>query len=178
MVGKWGSALVAAAAYYPYERHDTMKLLIEAGADVNAQLQTGEYGTALIAAAIASIGHVWQLLENGADPNTMALVGQWGSALVAAAQQRQVESVELLIVAGADVNARMQQGEFRSALHAAVRMEVAYEYETEAELKGTILRRLIDAGADLDAETEDVRHEIEACLGGAVRTVGEATSED
>jgi ankyrin repeat protein len=77
---------------------DIVKLLLDAGADVN--LQGGNYGTALQAASAG--GHsrsVRLLLDAGADVNLMG--GKYGSALQAAQQNGHDGIVDLLLSAGA-----------------------------------------------------------------------------
>ena len=66
-----------------YDLRGVVKMLLDAGADVNAQ--GGEYGNALQTAS--SRGHeavVKLLLENGADVNAQG--GEYGNALQAASQ--------------------------------------------------------------------------------------------
>ena len=80
-----------------------MELLLERGADVNAQ--GGKFGNALQEASYRGhIGIVKLLLERGADVNTQG--GLHGSALQIASSRGYKEIVELLLERGADVNAR------------------------------------------------------------------------
>jgi hypothetical protein len=95
--------------------HETVaKMLIEAGADVNAQ---GEYyGNALQAASEG--GHekvVRMLIEVGADVNAQG--EYYGNALQAASARGLEKVMQILMEAGADVNA--QGGRYGNALHAA-----------------------------------------------------------
>ena len=93
------------------------KLLLENGAEVNAQLG-GRHGSVLAAAASAgSEATVRLLLENGADVNAQ-LGGDYGSALAAAAREGEKATVRLLLENGADVNAQLG-GDYGSALAAA-----------------------------------------------------------
>ncbi|PSN59120.1 hypothetical protein BS50DRAFT_614690 [Corynespora cassiicola Philippines] len=102
--------------------HDVVaRLLIEGGADVNAQ--GGIYGNALYAASWR--GHkdtVELLVKAGADVNAQgadvkAQGGFYGNALYAASERGHKDIVELLVEAGADVNA--QGGKYSNALYAA-----------------------------------------------------------
>ncbi|KAJ7453546.1 hypothetical protein B0H11DRAFT_2245368 [Mycena galericulata] len=114
----------------------TVKLLIEHGADVNAQNQW--YGSALQSAS--SMGHgaiVKLLIENGADVN--AQHDWYGSALRGAALMGHESIVKLLIECGADVNGEC--GRQGSALQAAI--EQGHE---------GIVELLIAHGADTSRE--------------------------
>lgn len=104
-----------------WQRHkDVIRVLVEYGADVNAQNK--RWGTALHqaldsidATGFADIMTVSVLLQHGADVNAQG--GLYGTALQAAAIYRQEEIVELLLKYGADVNA--QGGIYGTALQAA-----------------------------------------------------------
>jgi Ankyrin repeats (3 copies) len=92
----------------------SVRLLLEAGADVNAQ--GGYYGNALQAASYGGHDQVVQrLLEAGADVNAQG--GYYGNALQAASLGGHDQVVQRLLEAGADVNA--QGGEYGHALQAA-----------------------------------------------------------
>ena len=94
-------------------RLEMVVLLVENGADVNLELKTGRYGTALIAAVTDSmfsperddaLDILEYLLKQGARVNAQPTVGGYGSALVAAAHRSDAAVVKLLIDQGADVN--------------------------------------------------------------------------
>ena len=109
-----------------------MQILLEVGADVNAQ--GGEYGNALQAAAYNGSSETVQiLLRAGADVNAQG--GEYGNALQAAAWRGGPETVQILLGAGADVNAR--GGEYGSPLLAAIHEGYADEVQI-----------LLRAGAD------------------------------
>jgi hypothetical protein len=92
-----GNALHAAAVA---GRESVVQLLIENGADVNAQ--GGQYGNALHAAVLGGHkGIVQLLLEKGADVNA---IGPWGNPLQAASFHGHEELVRLLLEKGADPN--------------------------------------------------------------------------
>ncbi|OGE53750.1 hypothetical protein PENARI_c007G07930 [Penicillium arizonense] len=109
--GRYGNALQAACS----KGHDnTVQILLECGADVNAQ--GGLYRNALQAAC--SEGHdntVQLLLECGANVNAQG--GLYGSALQAACSEGHYNTVQLLLEHGADVNS--QGGLYATALQAA-----------------------------------------------------------
>ncbi|KAJ7238153.1 hypothetical protein C8J57DRAFT_1566206 [Mycena rebaudengoi] len=128
-----GDCLVA-SSYYGYL--DMVCLLIENGADVNAQ--SGEYGNALQAAT--ANGHesvVCLLIEKGADVNAQDVT--YGNALQAASACGNKSLASLLIEKGADIN--VQCGYYGNPLQAAS----AGGYESLASL-------LIEKGADINAQ--------------------------
>jgi hypothetical protein len=119
------------AAEYGHEI--VAKLLLEAGANVNAQ---GDYGNALYTASFE--GHetvVKLLLEAGADVNAK---WDYGTALQAASSRGYEAVVKLLLEAGADVNT--QGGHYRNALQAA--LSRGHE---------SVVKLLLKAGADINA---------------------------
>ncbi|KAI9703722.1 MAG: hypothetical protein M1836_007492 [Candelina mexicana] len=132
------SADIASAVYYTAMAGlvEVTRLLIEAGADVDAQ--GGLYGTALQAASGEGDNEiVQQLLDAGADVNAQG--GLYGTALQAASREGDNEIVQQLLDAGADVNA--QGGEYHTALQAASR-----------EGHNEIVQQLLEAGADVNAQ--------------------------
>ena len=131
--GKYGHALQVASS----NGHEAIaKILIENGADVNAQ--GGHYGNALQAASSEGYEAIAKLLiENGADVNAQG--GLYGNALQAASYRGQEAIAKLLIENGADVNA--QGGEYGSTLQAAL----FWGHEATAKL-------LIENGADVNAQ--------------------------
>jgi ankyrin repeat protein/aminoglycoside phosphotransferase (APT) family kinase protein len=151
---RWDSstALQAASA----GGHETVvKMLLDAGADVNAQ--GGEYGNALQAASRESHETVVKmLLDAGADVNAQG--GYYGSALQAASAGGHETVVKMLLDAGADVNA--QGGYYGSALQAASR-----------EGHETMVKMLLDAGADVNAQGGYYGTALQAASEGGHETV-------
>jgi ankyrin repeat protein len=129
-VGKYGNPLAAAAKYGEYE---TVKMLLEHGADVNQR--GGKYGTPLQAACCgfrdAAYRHseliIQMLLERKADVN--ATGGKYGSALQAAAWHNHAW-VEVLLKHGADPGA--VGGKYGSPLKAALEKK---SYRAERALR-------------------------------------------
>ncbi|THU76869.1 hypothetical protein K435DRAFT_125412 [Dendrothele bispora CBS 962.96] len=113
------------------------KLLVDAGADVNAQ--GGFYANALQAAVYGENEEIVKLLvDAGADVNVQG--GKYGNALQAAAAGTGSEAiVKILLEAGADVNA--QGGQYGNALQAAA-----------SAGNETIMQLLLEAGADIKPE--------------------------
>ncbi|KAJ6527979.1 ankyrin repeat-containing domain protein [Mycena vulgaris] len=149
--GRFGTALQAAAFCRPNSKAlDIVRLLLESGADVNAE--GGKYGTALTAASLRGSTDVVQLLlDNGADVNAPG--GELGSALQAACSEGATDVVRLLLSYGADVNgpdlrgenSNAQGGPFGTALQAA-----AFCRHQSKALE--LVRLLLDSGADVNAQ--------------------------
>ncbi|KAI0103318.1 ankyrin repeat-containing domain protein [Nemania sp. FL0031] len=117
--GKYGSALAAAAAF---GNRETAQLLIQARADINLQLRTGKFGSALAAAvAMAQVTVLEYFVQlPTVDVNQQILHGGYGgSALAVAAYWGREDYADILIKAGADVNLKIENGPFRTALQAS-----------------------------------------------------------
>lgn len=128
----YGTALITAARSFKIE---SVEILIKAGAKVNATVECGLYGSALVSAASASrhydyIEKIQLLLSHGADPNQPIKGGTFGSALevviVSAFEDtnedsmtESIQSLELLLEAGADPAIVTDRGDHGSALTAA-----------------------------------------------------------
>jgi ankyrin repeat protein len=99
-----------------YKKHKAIvKLLLEHGADINAQ--GGWYGNALQEAGMAGDREVVQLLiRTGAQVNAEG--GYYGTALQAATFLGHLNILQLFLDSGADVNVRL--GVYGNALQAAV----------------------------------------------------------
>ncbi|KAJ8124960.1 hypothetical protein O1611_g8681 [Lasiodiplodia mahajangana] len=154
LAGTYGSALaVAAAAPEGFNTLETIKVLIQAGADVNLQLQAGKYGSALAAATASykKLETVRFLVQAGADVNLQLQAGKYGSALAAAAAVEDFENFEIfefLDQAGADINLQLRTGQYGSALAAVA---------AEASLWGKklkIVKFLVHAGADINLQLQ------------------------
>jgi ankyrin repeat protein len=121
---------------------DTVRLLLESGADVNSTcLGADGYWFGGILQAASWYGHmelVRVLLEHGADVN--AIGGIYGGALAASSWQGHTEVVHLLLEWGADVNAECS-GFYGSPLQAA-------------SINGhrEVVSELLDNGADVNAQ--------------------------
>lgn len=122
--------LLISAAYWG--NVDSIRLLLGVGANVNAAVQSGRYGSALVA-AVANIfnEHAMKtaklLLDSGADPNLPLRGGEYGSALEALALTCDGKHDEefcirlwlMLVDVGADPTTVFDRGEHGSALAAA-----------------------------------------------------------
>ena len=129
-----GKTLLCLAAEHGHER--MVKLLLDKGADVNAQ--DGEYGNALRAASAR--GHetvVKLLLDRNANVNAQGR--RYGNALQQASAKGHKAVVKLLLDRGADVNAQGRR--YDNALQAAS----AGGYEA-------VVKLLLDKGADVNAQ--------------------------
>jgi hypothetical protein len=119
-----------------------VQMLIDAGADVNAQ-RPGWYSTALQAAAAGGYKKVVQMLIHaGADLNAQG--GWYENPLQVASKLGHGEVVQMLLDAGADVNVRGGKN-YRTALQGA-----------SERGHMSIVRMLIDAGADVNAQGGDI----------------------
>ncbi|KAJ5191083.1 uncharacterized protein N7498_010068 [Penicillium cinerascens] len=136
MISRRHGSLLSCAARVGYT--DMVRLLLDAGADVNLQFPCGDYGSALTAAcAGGEMESVKLLLDHGADVNLQLTSGIYGSALAAASHNDNLEAVKLLITNGAVVDLQLKNGEFGSALAAAA---------NKADLR--IINLLLQAGAN------------------------------
>ena len=112
-----GEVTILMAASMPMndnaENVDMVKVLLDHGADVNAQDSLGN--TALTLAV--NYGHaeiVKVLLDNGADANLRRKDGP--TALLAACQRRSVDMVKMLLEKGADVNEKSYMGDLANLM--------------------------------------------------------------
>ena len=114
---------------------DLIQLLLDRGADVNAQ--GGQYGNALQAAAFCgNIEIIQLLLARGADIHAQG--GQYGNALQAATYRGRMGVIQLLLESGANVN--MEGGMFGTVLQAA-----AYRGDIK------VIKKLLARGANIHA---------------------------
>ncbi|KAJ5767256.1 uncharacterized protein N7511_004872 [Penicillium nucicola] len=119
--GNFGTALIAAASVP--DNIEMLRCLVEAGADVNALPEQGEWGSALATAAYhARDDYTKFLLGKGADVNALLKGGEYSTALIAAAAatDQNIEVLETLIEAGADVKSTAEDRYHENALDAAV----------------------------------------------------------
>ncbi|KAL6891603.1 hypothetical protein HDV57DRAFT_507814 [Trichoderma longibrachiatum] len=127
---EYGNALIAAVHQ---DRPSLVRILLEAGADANAAVECGDYGSALVAAADTiedtRLEMMQLLVKHGADPNLPLKGGRYGSPLEALLFIEAMnlypdvppirESVEFLLAAGADPAMMSDVGPHGSALAAA-----------------------------------------------------------
>lgn len=126
---------------------EIVTILLEAGADVNAQ-HGSFHNNALQAAVIHGNEQVvLSLLAAGADVNIQG--GYYGIALQAAARYGKEHFVQILLAAGTIVN--MQGGEYGNALQAAVRGG-----------NKQVVQILLAAGADANAQGGEYGNALQA----------------
>jgi N-acyl-D-amino-acid deacylase len=112
---------------------DAMRLLIEHGADVNAQ---NAFGSTALMWSGADAAKVRLLLDHGADVNKTAKSGRT-ALMIAALSPSSAEAVRLLLAKGANVSAADQAG-LTALMAAAIGNDTAS------------VRMLIEAGADVN----------------------------
>jgi len=123
---------------------DIVKLLIEAGADINQQLASGSTPLAL-AVSHNHLAQVKLLMAAGADPNIENNDG-W-HPLNRAVIENKPEVVKALLAGGADVNLAKRNG--WAPLHWTVNIAKEQQHD------GSVLAQLlIDAGANVNARTK------------------------
>lgn len=99
---------------------DTVQLLLDAGADVNAPASPNRGKTALQAAAQRGVTPIINLLlQHGADCNALPAEQYGATALQFAAMEGRTSIVLLLLRAGAEINAAPSTTGGRTALEAA-----------------------------------------------------------
>jgi len=129
------------------QQHDgsaLAQLLIDAGANVNAQTKTGNTPTKL-AAANNRLNELNVLLRANADANTANVAG-W-TPLFSAVDQNNIAMVRSLIKGGADVN---QAGRFDWVpLHVAVK-----NHQSQSVDGSDLIKLLITAGADVNRKNK------------------------
>lgn len=137
----FGNVLIAAMGYsgsvwystMGYGNIESVRTLLKAGANANAAVKNGMYGSPLVAAVekVSMEDHVEtvkMLLDSGADPNLHLISGMYGSALEALVSKRLRsknseehlrEMQYMLLEAGADPAVLSDRGGHGSALAAA-----------------------------------------------------------
>lgn len=136
-IGKYGETALMLAAHNGHA--DTVELLIDEGADIEAKAKWGR--TALIREADwGDTEDVKLLINKGADIEARDDEGK--TALMAAAMSDKTETVKLLLKKGADIEAKDEEGQ--TALMAA-----AMEDQTET------VKLLLKRGADIEARDEE-----------------------
>lgn len=149
-----GNVLITAVSRRKIE---SVRILLKAGANADAVVHNGSYGSALIAAARCTYTGgegaeiVQLLLDHGADPNRPMRGGQWGSVLEASVDRdwdsefgedrRKLQF--LLLEAAADPAAVFDHGSFGSALAAAAFWAHKESLKTMVDRVGT--ERAIEA---------------------------------
>ena len=131
--GYIGNALACASGH---GQGEVVRILLDNGADVNADEDDKWHNALHLAAALGHPQIVLQLLEHGASCENP---GHVGDVLITAIQNHHVEVVRILVDWGSDVNRKDCNGGTPLA-HACHLQEV------------DILQCLLDAGADIEAQ--------------------------
>ena len=132
-------------SFYPADP-DKTKILVEAGADVNAADDSGWTPLHRVADSRLSLGDAIVdaariLLDSGANPDATDDKGK--TPLHSAAESGHVNLARLLIGVTKDIDAKDNNGQ--TALHKVIG-------SSESELRASITKALLDAGADLDGK--------------------------
>jgi ankyrin repeat protein len=125
----------------PHSTLDTVRLLLDAGADSNAQNVEGD-SALLIAASWGNTTYMRELIAHGADVNAQTNSGY--TALMETAQHCDVEAAKLLLQCGADPTMRDERD--RSILDYMNPNITAYNQKACAELR-KLFRELLDHAA-------------------------------
>lgn len=141
---RFGQSLLEWAVYT--NRYQSAKALVESGADPNLQSYNGTSAFIDAADMNETSDYVKLLLQYGGDPNAIAQpktgavenVQQLKTPLIAAAGSN-LESVKLLVEAGADINYSNEQ--YQSALHEACNFDKIYVIRYLVMEKGADFKR-------------------------------------
>ncbi|KIV82741.1 hypothetical protein PV11_04825 [Exophiala sideris] len=162
--GDFPTALIAGIAVAD-GKESLVQLLLNEGANANAEVPYGFHGTALIAACSrkeATI--VQQLLDHGADANAQVSCGKYGTALIAACSNSKATIVQQLLDHGAEPNSKVQHGD-------TGRVSIARTFRQNT----AIPRYMPDPGFDSNTQPENIRDcgtaLTAACFYGSFSTV-------
>jgi ankyrin repeat protein len=161
-VGADGTAPAGAAALVAAVEHgrpDVVKLLLQAGATVNAT--TAALGSPFRAGAAMGQADIVALLQQ-CGAKVEAVDNSGFTALMWAAASRSVGLIQALLQAGAAVNARSADG--ATALHAAVMLHPGFSQPTSANTKAAV-QALLAAGADASAAMHSGVTPLHICAG-------------
>jgi uncharacterized protein len=135
-----GATALHWAAYH--DQPALVKMLLAAGADVNAATRVDGETPLFMAAESGDAQIINALIKGGADPNQASRLGT--TALMAAAASGSAAAVEALLAHGAQVNAR-ESARDQTALMFAANLD-----------RGAAIRVLLAHGADPDATSKVV----------------------
>ncbi|MDD5698452.1 MAG: ankyrin repeat domain-containing protein [Victivallaceae bacterium] len=130
------------------EKSQSIKKLIQSGADVNAKDSNG--WTALIYAVLvgAAPETIKELLDSGADVNAKSINGMTALMFMTRSilRETEIKTLNLLLKAGADINAKDNRG-YTALVHAA----------TSPSGRIKILKELLKNGADVNIKGKQGR---------------------
>lgn len=141
---------------------EIIKLLLEAGADVNGKDEFGD--TALMASS--EYNHIEAtklLIKSGADVD--AIKPDQTTALMISARNGNYEIAHILLDANADVNIGLGVGSGGTALSLALQRRTGALPKLLKEKNTSIIKAMIDKGADLNQKDKDGRTLLDRTIG-------------
>ena len=162
--GYHGTALAAAACE---GQTQTVKFLIQQGADINIPLQMGMHGSSLAAAVWERAEIVDFLVQKGGDVNMLLPSSICGNILAAAAYWGGTQIVKLPVEQGADTNMHLPCGDYSSAVVAAATAG------GEPEIMEFLLR---EGSTNMDTMLQSVKHRSALAVAAYWGWIGRAES--
>lgn len=156
------------AAFYG-ERFDTLKLLVEHGADLNAQPSPGKFPPAFHSSLYRDSSHenVSFLLDHGADPSLVDATNGWNSLHYLAWTGTDFETLHLLL--DKDVDGRKVDINAVDVNHGATPVHFVL---WRREVPRPLLQAFVDRGADMNKDdNESSRPPQAACFWGDLESL-------
>jgi ankyrin repeat protein len=149
---RWKKAIIPEENGIRQKRLEIIHLLLAYDADVNEFGGSGHPSPLIEAVLLGRRDLISLFIKRGADPNTAYSEGSYQTALQAAAFIHDLPTVETLILAGANPNAKLihEQSKHGSILHAAIKSMHDITSEVEAKAGSEVIQYLVERGARVD----------------------------